>query len=131
MDFSFSGLKTALLYHLKADPIAGRPERLADVAASYQEAIVDALTQRAGEAVCRENVRTLLAAGGVSLNRRLRARLAELAAELECRLLLASPEYCVDNAAMVAGLAAAGGGRTGGLDADVCPGLSLGEDVSD
>lgn len=131
LDFSFSGLKTALLYHLKAEPVAGRPDRLADVAASYQEAIVDALAQRAAEAVRRESVGVLLAAGGVSLNRRLRLRLGEVAAELGCRLLLARPEYCVDNAAMVAGLAGAGGGWAAGWDVDVCPGLSLGEDEPD
>ncbi len=131
LDFSFSGLKTALLHHLKADPLAGRPGRLADVAASYQEAVVDALIQGVAEAVRRENLRTILVSGGVSLNRRLRARLAELASGLGCRLMLARPEYCADNAAMVAGLAGAGGGRVGWNDADACPGLSLGEDALD
>mgnify|MGYP003586984261 CR=1 FL=1 len=131
LDFSFSGLKTSLLNYLKADPVSGRPERLADVAASYQEAIVDALARGVAEAVRRENLRAIVVSGGVSLNSRLRSRLAELAQALGCRLLLARPEYCADNAAMVAALAGAGGGRAGWNDADACPGLSLGEDALD
>jgi len=114
--FSFSGLKTALLYYLKALPSEGRAtltqhsEDLSNIAASYQEAIVDALVDRVRLAVKREDVRCFSAIGGVSLNSRLREKLKQLADSVGARLLLALPDYCVDNAAMVAGLAAKGQG---------------------
>ena len=104
-DFSFSGLKTALLYHLKALPPEARsPARIADIAASYQEAIVDTLVTRTAEAL-RDDERGLAVVGGVSLNRRLRAKIAEMAKARGVPLLLATPAHCTDNAAMVAGLA--------------------------
>jgi len=107
--FSFSGLKTALLYYLKDNPIAdGDRARLTDVAASYQEAIVDSLLKRTAKAMHGE--KTLVAGGGVSLNSRLRARLKEFASESGTRLLLAEARFCGDNAAMIAGLAGAGQG---------------------
>lgn len=111
--FSFSGLKTSLLYYLRDHPEAVREPVLADVAAGYQEAIVDVLVRGAQRALQRERVQTLVVAGGVSLNRRLRVRLLEMAAGLKVRVLLPSPAYCVDNAAMVAGLAGIGQGITG------------------
>jgi N6-L-threonylcarbamoyladenine synthase len=110
--FSFSGLKTALLYHLKANPLVdGDKRRLADVAASYQEAIIDALVDRTAMAMA--NHRTLVVGGGVSLNRRLRARLTGYAATSGIRLLMADGAYCGDNAAMIAGLAGNGQGVWG------------------
>ena len=128
LDFSFSGLKTALLYHLRDHP-DDLPGRLADVAASYQEAIVDALVGRLEDAMEREGVSCCAVAGGVSLNSRLRARLAELAGRHGWRLLLAPPAYCADNAAMVAAAAGLGLGLAGpaALAQDACPALSLGE----
>jgi N6-L-threonylcarbamoyladenine synthase len=121
--FSFSGLKTALLYHLRAHP----DSPAADLAASYQEAIVDALTERTEKACAGEKV--LAAVGGVSLNNRLRSKLASLAASLGIRLILAERRFCADNAAMVAGLAGAEGGVRGdaALALDVCPSLAIGE----
>lgn len=125
MCFSFSGLKTALLYHLRDNPVVGDATATAEVAASYQEAIVDALVRRCRLAV--RGTRCLAVGGGVSLNSALRARLQSMADELGLRLLLAKPRYCADNAAMVAGLAGMGLGICGdaafSLDAD--PNLPL------
>jgi N6-L-threonylcarbamoyladenine synthase len=109
--FSFSGLKTALLYRLKDHPLSGDAQEMADLVASYQEAIVDALVDRTRRALRGE--RCLAVCGGVSLNSRLRAKLTDLAGKLGVRLLLAIPAHCADNAAMVAGLAGAGHGIWG------------------
>ena len=101
---SFSGLKTALLYYVKKNPPQDDREKAALVAA-YQEAIVGTLADRTRLALKRRAYRSLIVGGGVSLNGRLRAKLAEVAAEAGVRLLLAQPKYCGDNAAMIAGLA--------------------------
>jgi N6-L-threonylcarbamoyladenine synthase len=123
--FSFSGVKTALLYYLRDHPLPGGGEGLATLAASYQEAIVDALVDRCERAV--EAGGRLAVAGGVALNSRLRARLDGMAKSRGVELLLAEPRYCADNAAMVAGLAGAGRGMWGedALRADVSPNLPL------
>lgn len=128
LDFSFSGLKTALLYYLRDHPDA-LSVRLADVAASYQEAIVDVLVGRLEDAMNREGLDWCAVSGGVSLNSRLRVRLQELAGRHGWRLLLAPPAYCADNAAMVAAIASWGCGLSGteALAQDACPSLSLGE----
>jgi N6-L-threonylcarbamoyladenine synthase len=100
LDFSFSGLKTALLYHWRGRGPA--QESVADVAAGYQEAIVDVLVEKAFRAVRRCEVRALAVVGGVSANSRLRARLAARAAETGVRLALPPLALCTDNAAMIA-----------------------------
>ncbi len=125
--FSFSGLKTALLYHLRNHPLDGSEEALADLSASYQEAIVEALAERCRTALGQRAVRALAVVGGVSLNSRLRARLAEVANEARVPLLLSKPSYCADNAAMIAGLAGAGRGTCGGSDLamDIDPNMRL------
>jgi len=127
--FSFSGLKTALLYYLKDHPLSTGRSELASIAASYQEAIVDALVER-----CRKSVRgerCMAAVGGVSLNSRLRSKLSELAAGAGMKLLLAEPQYCADNAAMIAGLAGAQQGIRGtdALALDINPNLEVGQQI--
>jgi N6-L-threonylcarbamoyladenine synthase len=108
--FSFSGLKTALLYHLKAHPevFADRALRR-DVTASYQEAVFDTLLARLEKALSAGRVAAFGCVGGVSRNRHLRGKLEDLARRSGLRLLLAAPEFCTDNAAMVAALAGADG----------------------
>ncbi len=118
LDFSFSGLKTALLYAVRGTPKgpgnhferdAGdltETER-ADFAASFQRAAVTALVAKLQRALDRVAVGTLLVGGGVSANSLLRARVETLARERGLVLRLPAPEYCTDNAAMIAGLAAA------------------------
>jgi N6-L-threonylcarbamoyladenine synthase len=124
---SFSGLKTALMYHLRAHPPEG-PEAVNALAASYQEAIVTALADRCSRALAGRRYRYLAVGGGVSLNTRLRARLQEVADTCHSTLLLAEPKYCGDNAAMIAALAGAGGGVRGpdALALDATPSLTWG-----
>lgn len=125
---SFSGLKTALLYYVKKNPPHSDREKAALVAA-YQEAIVGTLADRTRLALKRRAYRSLIVGGGVSLNGRLRAKLAEVAAEAGVRLLLAQPKYCGDNAAMIAGLAFYRCNLVGdaALAADVRPTLQAGD----
>ncbi|HWC42360.1 MAG TPA: tRNA (adenosine(37)-N6)-threonylcarbamoyltransferase complex transferase subunit TsaD [Actinomycetota bacterium] len=98
-DFSFSGLKTAVLRHVRA---AGPEVDVADVAASFQEAVVDVQIAKVVGVAKREGLDTVLLGGGVAANSRLRARLAAEAADLGIRLLVPSPALCTDNGAMVA-----------------------------
>lgn len=125
--FSFSGLKTALLYHLRDHPEDLAADNLADVAASYQEAVFDALLDRVERALSRDAFATLGCVGGVARNRRLRAKLEEAAAWHRVKLRLAPLCYCTDNAAMVAALAGAKGGPgpVDPLELDVAPDLLL------
>ncbi len=107
--FSFSGLKTSLLYHLRDHPEGLDPARdLPHVAASYQEAVVDALIGRVRRAVELVRPSFLACAGGVARNRRLREKLADFAAVAGIPLMPAPPEFCTDNAGMIAAAAAAG-----------------------
>lgn len=124
---SFSGLKTALMYHLREQPPQDEV-RVSEVAAAYQEAIVEALAERCARALQAGRYRALAVGGGVSLNRRLRERLEQVSAHAGVRLLLAEPRFCGDNAAMIAGLAGAGGGVTGesAMRLDVSPALETG-----
>ena len=99
LDFSFSGVKTALLYEVRKRRSISDQER-ADLAASYQEAIVDALLQRVEAAQAADPAPTIVLGGGVARNRRLReaarSRLGKAA-----RLVIPAPELCTDNAAMI------------------------------
>ena len=125
---SFSGLKTALLYHVKKNPPRDDAEK-AQLVAAYQEAIVGTLADRTRIALRRREYRALVVGGGVSLNGRLRAKLAEVAADAGVPLLLAKPKYCGDNAAMIAGLAYYKHELTGdaALNVDVNPALQAGD----
>jgi N6-L-threonylcarbamoyladenine synthase len=102
LDFSFSGLKTALLHHVRR---SGVPEgrALADLCASYQEAIVGALVQKAFRAARRLQLPRLVLSGGVAANSRLREAFGRKAAEYEgVEVFLPAPRLCTDNAAMIA-----------------------------
>ncbi len=105
LDFSFSGLKTSLLYAVR-DLGPERSRALAaDLAASYQRAIADVLCGRLHEAVEREGVRRIAIGGGVAANSELRRRAAELADALGCEVSIPDLSLCTDNAAMIAGAA--------------------------
>ena len=102
LEFSFSGLKTALLHHVRRH---GVPEgrELNDLCASYQEAIVRALVQKLFRAARELQLERVVLSGGVAANSRLREAAAEKAAEYEgMRLHLPEPRLCTDNAAMIA-----------------------------
>ena len=101
LDFSFSGLKTSLLYTLRdLEPKEGQT-LFRNLAASYQRAIVDALLARLEQALEREGLERVALGGGVAANRELRQR----AAELPARVWIPPIELCTDNAAMIAGAA--------------------------
>jgi len=101
LDFSFAGVKTALLYRVRELGPAETERRRADLAASYQHAIVEALAMRVERAISQTGMRRLAIGGGVAANGALRARLAELEAELD----VPPRELCTDNAAMIASAA--------------------------
>jgi N6-L-threonylcarbamoyladenine synthase len=100
LDFSFSGLKTSLLYRIR-DLDREAESRTADLAASYQRAIVEALTSRARDALEREGLGRLAIGGGVAANSELRAAVRALGVEVHVPAL----ELCTDNAAMIGGAA--------------------------
>jgi len=103
-DFSFSGLKTAVARWVEARQRAGEPVPVADVAASFQEAVADVLTRKAVDACRSHGVSTLVIGGGVAANSRLRA-LAERRCEAAgIALRIPRPRLCTDNGAMVAAL---------------------------
>ncbi len=124
--FSFSGLKTAVLYHLRGqDALRPTPppeeiEDKADVAASFEEAVVDVLVRQTLLAAEQQELDTILVAGGVACNGRLRERMTAEAAARGRRAVFPSPSYCSDNAAMIAGLGWHHwqAGATAGLDLD-------------
>ena len=103
--FSFSGLKTSLLTHVKNLDHAPEGDELRDIAASYQEAICDALIIRVERALEKFPVKSFACAGGVSMNKILREKLVKLSEATGVPLLLCPPAYCTDNAAMIAGAA--------------------------
>ncbi|MFQ5990875.1 MAG: tRNA (adenosine(37)-N6)-threonylcarbamoyltransferase complex transferase subunit TsaD [Nitrospiraceae bacterium] len=105
LDFSFSGIKTALLYYLRDQAHARVPISAADIAASYQEAIVEVLVEKAFHAVKRHGVKALGVVGGVAANSRLRSMLALRSRATGVRVAVPAPEYCTDNAVMIAAAA--------------------------
>ncbi|MFO7821717.1 MAG: tRNA (adenosine(37)-N6)-threonylcarbamoyltransferase complex transferase subunit TsaD [Lentisphaeria bacterium] len=102
-NFSFSGLKTSLLYKVKESWPEGK--RLNDILAGYQAAIVDVLTRKTLDAAATCNAPTILMCGGVACNKALRRNMHDKAEEQGRKVYMASPKYCTDNAAMIAGLA--------------------------
>ena len=126
-DFSFSGLKTALYYHLKRSGMPEVRQQLADLAASYQEAIVDSILDRLRRACQTTGLSRICIAGGVSANTRLRERLDAWSMDEELAVSYPPLEYCTDNAAMIAmaGYMRLGAGESSPLDLEVAPSLSL------
>jgi len=103
-DFSFSGLKTAVARWVEARERAGEPVPVADVAASFQEAVCDVLTAKAVDACRDRGVETLVIGGGVAANSRLRAMAEQRCARYGIRVRVPRPKLCTDNGAMVAAL---------------------------
>ena len=106
-DFSFSGLKTSVARWVEARERSGEPVPVADVAASFQEAVCDVLVRKALDAAVSEGVGDLLIGGGVAANSRLRAMAEERASALGIRVRVPRPGLCTDNGAMVAALGSA------------------------
>jgi N6-L-threonylcarbamoyladenine synthase len=129
LSFSFSGLKTAVLYALRgqdARGTGGPPPAgvVADVAASFQEAVVDVLVGKTRQALERTGLRRLGIGGGVAANGRFRDRVAAMAGAMDIELFIPPLALCTDNAAM-AGIALTklAAGQVSALDLDVTPGL--------
>lgn len=123
LDFSFSGMKTAVINYVRRHPEATNP----DLAASFQEAVVDVLVTKVLRAAKRHRAAAVALGGGVAANSRLRQRFAQAAAEAGLDHLVPSRAYCTDNAAMIAAAAhwrLAHDGATG-LDAGADPSLRL------
>ncbi|MDQ2836689.1 MAG: tRNA (adenosine(37)-N6)-threonylcarbamoyltransferase complex transferase subunit TsaD [Actinomycetota bacterium] len=104
--FSFSGLKTAVARWVEARELAGEPVPVADVAASFQEAVVDVLTSKAIRAATEAGIEQLLLGGGVAANSRLRELAALRCEKAGIKLRVPRPGLCTDNGAMVAALGA-------------------------
>ena len=132
-DFSFSGLKTAVLYLVRSHGTKAKPEEwdegddslpVADLAASFQAAVVDVLVEKTRLAAREHRVRQVLLAGGVAANTTLRQQMGE---RINLRVLYPSPELCTDNAACVAavGWFKLQAGKRAEWDLDVQPGLRL------
>jgi N6-L-threonylcarbamoyladenine synthase len=106
LDFSFSGLKTSVLYYLQEIPEQERPafirEHLSDLCASISAAITDVLIHKLRQAVRKTGVKSVIIAGGVSANSMLREKARHMALELGASLHIPHPKYCTDNAAMIA-----------------------------
>ena len=126
-DLSLSGLKTALVRTLEASDAAGTTPPVADVAASFQEAVVDVQVAKVMRAVVDLDAPTLVVAGGVAANSRLRARIAAACDAAGVRAVLPSPRLCTDNGAMVAAAGAnlLAAGVVSGPDLEADPGLLL------
>ena len=129
LDFSFSGLKTAVLYAARGQPGPDQlevtpPDRVPDLAASFQEAVIDVLVRKAQRAIRQTGHPRLCVGGGVAANHLFRERLTQMCSDNNIELSIAAPEYCTDNAAMAAiAWEHLKAGNTADLDADVLPGL--------
>jgi N6-L-threonylcarbamoyladenine synthase len=104
LDFSFSGLKTAVMLHVKSHVLDDRAR--ADIAAEFQAAVVDVLVAKSLAALERSAANNLVVAGGVGANRELRTRLTRAANEAGFSVFYPAPEFCTDNGAMIAFAAA-------------------------
>jgi len=112
LDFSFSGLKTAVLYYCQGQDMRAHnqirqmsPQQIADIAASFQAAVIDVLITKTRRAVERIGAKTVLAGGGVAANGALREAMEQMCRKNKLQLLVAPKSLCTDNAAMVASLA--------------------------
>ncbi len=114
LDFSFSGIKTAVLYYCRGQDMKGEnkvdsmsAKQIADIAASFQAAVVDVLVKKTQRAVEKINAKTVLLGGGVAANTQLRTALQNMCdSTMPAKKLLVAPkQYCTDNAVMVASLA--------------------------
>ena len=126
-EFSFSGLKSAVLNYINSEKMKGHELHKADIAASFQAAVIEVLVHKAFEAIRAAGRDTLVLAGGVAANKALEQRLRATAAEQGIRYLYPAPRLCTDNAAMIAcrGAYQAAAGRFSNLYLNAVPGLDF------
>lgn len=128
-DFSFSGLKSAVLNYLNTCQMKGEEVNRADVAASFQKAVIDVLVEHSMDAVKRYGYKKFAIAGGVASNSSLRSAFEEACAKKKIGFYYPSPVFCTDNAAMIgaAGYYEFMKGVRSGYDLNAVPNLKLGE----
>ena len=102
-DFSFSGVKTALVRYLQRAQREGKQPAVPDLAASFQEAVIEVLVEKTLKAAQEQGIRTILVSGGVACNRRLRSEFERKGERQGSEILIPPVELCTDNAAMIAG----------------------------
>ena len=126
-DFSFSGLKTAVLNYVRGLSSLERERQLPDIAASFQEAVVDALVVKTVAALERTKIKAVCLAGGVAANQRLRQRLRDEIESRDLPFYCPAHALCTDNAVMIGAVGAfyLNRGVRDGLDLDAAPRLSL------
>jgi len=126
-DFSLSGLKTAVVRHVRKEQKEGKKTPIPDIAASFQEAVVDVQVQKTMAAAEEKGATSILLGGGVVANSRLRERMASETERRGLRLLFPSSELCTDNGAMIAsaGYFRLMGGERSTFDVGADPGLPL------
>lgn len=101
-DFSFSGLKTAVLNYVKEQRAKSREQSVHDVAASFQAAVIDVLVRKTEWAIRKERIKSITLSGGVAANSELRRRMKKMADERDLSVFIPSVSLCTDNAAMIA-----------------------------
>ncbi len=128
LDFSFSGLKTAVLYYVRSLPRERRSAEIPSIAASFQRAVVNVLIEKSFRALAAYHCKTLVLAGGVARNSALRLQFENRCKIENIELFVPSPELCTDNAAMIGkvGLMRLERGEYSSFELDVAPNLSLG-----
>ncbi len=131
LDFSFSGLKSAVLNHLNMCQMKNMEVNEADIAASFQQSVVDVLVSRSMAACENYGVKKFAIAGGVAANSAIREAFRNVCKEKDMEFYYPSPIYCTDNAAMigVAGYYEYISGTRHGYDLNAVPGLKIGERI--
>lgn len=129
LDFSFSGLKTAVLNYLNSMALKGNEINLPDVCASFQQAVVDVLVKNTVTAATKKGVSKVALAGGVAANSQLRSGMKAAVEQAGMKMYYPRPILCTDNAAMIGSAAyyEYKRGNISGLDLNAVPGLKLGE----
>lgn len=127
LDFSFSGVKTAVINYIHKAEQKGEEINKADVAASFQDAVTDVLCEHTIEGAQKNNVNTIVLAGGVAANSRLRSKMEESCKKLGINVLFPPPILCTDNAAMIAtaGYYAYMNGERADLSLNAVPNLAI------